>query len=57
MSEPEMAEAEALIMAAECPLIRAAYATGDAEVIKRTEAAHPPSRCAYVKLAAEAAPP
>lgn len=47
-----MTSEEALIMAAECPVIRAAYASEDAEVIKRIEAMHPPKRCDYVKQAA-----
>lgn len=50
---PELTEAEALIMAAECPLIRAAYASGDTEVIQRMEKDHPPKRCEYVKKASE----
>lgn len=51
MSEPELTEAEALIMAAECPVIRAAYASGDPEVIRRAEKDHPAKRCHYVKQA------
>jgi hypothetical protein len=54
MSEPELAQDDALVMAAECPLIRAAYASEDAEVIRRTEAFHPPKRCEYVKRARQA---
>lgn len=50
---PELTEAEALVMAAECPLIRAAYALGDTEVIRRIERDHPPKRCEYVKQASE----
>lgn len=49
---PEMTTADALLMAAECEVIRAAYATEDPEVIKRTEAMHPPKRCRHVKEAA-----
>lgn len=51
---PELTAEQAVIMAAECPVIRAAYATGDTSVITRAEAYHPASRCEYVK-AAEAA--
>jgi hypothetical protein len=53
MPEPEPTDDELLAQAAECPVIAAAYRTGDTEVIRRMEAAHPPSRCAYVKMAAE----
>jgi hypothetical protein len=49
MNEPD--PAELLIMAEQCPLIRGAYASEDAEVIKRAEEYHPPSRCDYVKRA------
>lgn len=47
----EQAEEEAglLAQAEKCPLVRAAYATGDTEVIRRMEATHPPSRCSYAK--------
>jgi hypothetical protein len=48
---PELTVDEALVMAAECPVIRAAYASEDADVIKRIEAAHPAKRCHYVKEA------
>lgn len=51
---PELTGEEARIMAAECPVIRAAYASGEEEVIKRMEAAHPPTRCEYVKQAEKA---
>ena len=51
----DMTDAEALIMAAECPVIRAAYATEDAEVIRRIEAMHPPKKCTHVKAAQEKA--
>lgn len=44
-----MTSADALVMAADCPVIRAAYASEDPEVIKRIEAMHPPRRCEYVK--------
>ena len=54
MTEPELAQADALVMAAECPLIRAAYASEDPDVIRRTEAYHPPKRCEYVKRARKA---
>lgn len=54
MSEPELTESDALVMAADCPLIRAAYASEDPDVIKRTEAFHPPKRCEYVKRARKA---
>jgi hypothetical protein len=54
MTEPEMTPADALVMAEQCPLIRGAYASGDTEVIRRTEKDHPPSRCHYVKQAAKA---
>lgn len=50
---PEPTDEELLAQAAECPLVRAAYATGDTEVIRRIEATHPPARCAYVQTAAE----
>lgn len=50
MAEPT--EAELLAYASQCPLIKGAYSTGDEAVIKRTEAFHPPSRCEYVKKAA-----
>lgn len=49
--EPELPEDEALIMAARCPIIRAAYESGNPKVIRRMENAHPPSRCRYVKEA------
>jgi hypothetical protein len=49
MTTPEMTDEDALIMAGQCPLIRGAYASGEAEVIRRTELDHPPSRCDYVK--------
>jgi hypothetical protein len=49
---PEPTDDELLAQAAACPVIRAAYATGDTEVIKRMEATHPPARCQYVKEAA-----
>jgi hypothetical protein len=52
MTTPEPTEAEALIMADQCPLIRAAYASGIESVIARVEKDHPPSRCDYVKQAA-----
>lgn len=52
---PELTEADALVMAAECPVIRAAYASGEEKVIKRAEKDHPPSRCIYVKNAAKKA--
>jgi hypothetical protein len=55
MNEPEMTAAEALIMAEQCPIIRAAYASGEAEVIARAEKDHPPSRCHYVKAGKEKA--
>jgi len=51
MTEPAMTEAEALIMAGQCPIIRAAYASEDAKVIARVEKDHPPDRCDYVKQA------
>ena len=50
---PESEEAGLLAQAAECPLIAAAYRTGDSKVIGYMEATHPPSRCAYVQTAAE----
>lgn len=50
MSDPAE-DAALLVQARACPIIRAAYATGDAAVIKRAEAMHPPSRCARVKQA------
>ena len=53
MNEPVMTEAEALIMAEQCPIIRAAYASGDNTVIARVEKDHPPARCDYVKQARE----
>lgn len=44
-----------LIQAADCPIIRAAYASGDQSVIALTEAYHPPKRCAHVKAAQDPA--
>lgn len=54
MNEP--AEEETLLQARTCPVIRAAYATDDPDVIRRMEAAHPPSRCWHVKHPAGAPP-
>lgn len=44
-------EAGLRIQAEKCPLIRAAFSTGDIEVIRRMEKVHPPSCCEYVKRA------
>lgn len=55
MTTPELTQDDALVMAAQCPLIRAAYASEDATVIARVERDHPPSRCDYVKQARAAA--
>ena len=54
MSEPDE-KAGLLVQASACPWVRAAYATGDAAVIRRMEAVHPPSSCAFVKKAAREA--
>lgn len=48
---PEPTKEELLIQKDQCPIIRAAYRTGDMEVIRRTKAVHPPSVCVYVKEA------
>lgn len=53
MPESEPTKDEFLAQAAECPLIRSAYQSGIPGVIAHMEAVHPPSRCAYVRLAAE----
>lgn len=44
-----------LVQATQCPLIRAAYATGNQAVIARTEEYHPPKHCTHVKAAEAAA--
>jgi len=49
MSEPD--PADLLVQAQNCPVIKAAYASEDTDVIKRIEAMHPPKRCDYVKQA------
>lgn len=47
-----MSEDEGLqVQAVACPAIRGAYLTGDPEVIRNTEAVHPPSKCVHVKRA------
>ena len=48
-AQPPEDEAGLLAQAQRCPVIRAAYATGDPAVIARAEAVHPPSRCSYAK--------
>jgi len=44
----EPTEEEILAQARVCPVIKAAYATDDPDVIRRIEAIHPPSCCQYV---------
>ena len=53
MTTPDLTEADALIMAAQCPIVRAAYASGDENLIAFAEKNHPAKRCDYVKQAHE----
>lgn len=50
-----MTENEGLgVQAGSCPVVAAAYRSGDAKVIARMEGFHPPARCAHVKAAVKA---
>lgn len=50
MTEPD--DEELRTQAEACPFIRAAFWTGDEEVIAKAQEMHPPSSCAHMKQAA-----
>jgi len=47
----EVTDEQLAEQARDCPLIRAAFWTGDDEVIRKAQEVHPPSRCAHMKAA------
>lgn len=53
MNEPD--DEELALQARECPVIRGAMGTGDPAAIDAAMRMHPPSKCACVKQAREAA--